>query len=633
MVKLWLYRQIGRKIMKIIKVNCDEKFLFSLTELSKPLKFILGESNKVINCAQGGTGININVCNGVANLTYERDCDFVRGFTLALEHIDENKEISLKCDIERMGVMINAATHSYTVDYLKKFIRNCAMMGYNFLEVYTECNYEVPGEPFFGYKRGRYSQAELKEIVAYGKKFHIELVPCIQTLGHMKDLFKWGAYSSILDTEKSMLVNHEPTYKLIDNMLKSLAECFDTDRINLGMDEAYWMCSIRNSWIKGDYNVDVGMEFINHLKRVVEIAEKYGFKSPAIWADLLIGYYFKGYIDPPKDVYTGFPERIKKEFPHIQLNYWHYNLKDIEEFDRLIGIARELSPNVTFASEAFNLYSFCPENCLSEQLAKTAHDGCVKNNINEFLVTIWTHYSNSDNVLAGLYNFVEQCGSCSGYDFEQHFKFLYGYTYTEFKELDQPNFIDGNVPNGEGQMVNPSYYILAEDLMLGIASRHIPKDTKEKYEQLAKKLGELAKRDSEYAFLFKFEQELCEYLAIKCNLSNELKEAYDNRDMKALKKFAKFIPTLIKETEKFYDVLYDFWHGHAKPWGFERYGDYIGSQIMRFKSAKKLIEDFVKGKIEKIELLDEERLPLNKKKDGKYVNIYNWKLASSTYKD
>ncbi len=38
---------------------------------------------------------------------------------------------------------------------------------------YTEDTYEVDGEPFFGYMRGRYTKAEMKEIDAFAEELGV----------------------------------------------------------------------------------------------------------------------------------------------------------------------------------------------------------------------------------------------------------------------------------------------------------------------------------------------------------------------------------------------------------------------------------------------------------------------------
>ena len=80
---------------------------------------------------------------------------------------------------------------------IKALMRRCALMGINTFILYTEDTYEVPGEPFFGYLRGRYTQEELRDLDAYADTLGIEMFLSIQTLGHLGQILQWPAYSRI----------------------------------------------------------------------------------------------------------------------------------------------------------------------------------------------------------------------------------------------------------------------------------------------------------------------------------------------------------------------------------------------------------------------------------------------------
>ena len=82
---------------------------------------------------------------------------------------------------------------------VKKYARLLKSLGYNMIQLYTEDTYEVDGEPYFGYLRGRYSQEELKEVVSYCEGLDMEVIPCIQTLAHLNQIFRWRAYEPMLD--------------------------------------------------------------------------------------------------------------------------------------------------------------------------------------------------------------------------------------------------------------------------------------------------------------------------------------------------------------------------------------------------------------------------------------------------
>lgn len=133
-------------------------------------------------------------------------------------------------DVSRDGVM--------KVDEVKRYAQLIKKMGYNALGLYMEDVYEIEGESYFGHLRGRYTKAELREINDYAKSIGITAVPFIQTLAHLEGIFKWVEYANIRDIANILLVGEDRTYELIDKMFKTMRECFDTDIINIGMDEA-----------------------------------------------------------------------------------------------------------------------------------------------------------------------------------------------------------------------------------------------------------------------------------------------------------------------------------------------------------------------------------------------------------
>ena len=139
-----------------------------------------------------------------------------------------------------LGVMLDCSRDAvYTVETLKNYFRLLKKMGYNSVQLYTEDTYEIEGEPYFGYLRGRYSKSELKELNTYAEDMGIELIPCIQTLAHLGGITRWAEYRGITDTGDILLVGEERTYELIEHMFQTCAECFTSRRINIGMDEAH----------------------------------------------------------------------------------------------------------------------------------------------------------------------------------------------------------------------------------------------------------------------------------------------------------------------------------------------------------------------------------------------------------
>ena len=78
---------------------------------------------------------------------------------------------------DKFGVMLDMSRNSVMKpEALKQYFHALKKMGYNCVFLYTEDTYEVEGEPFFGYLRGRYSVEEMKEIDAYAASLGIEVI-------------------------------------------------------------------------------------------------------------------------------------------------------------------------------------------------------------------------------------------------------------------------------------------------------------------------------------------------------------------------------------------------------------------------------------------------------------------------
>ena len=86
-----------------------------------------------------------------------------------------------------------------------------------------------------------YTLKELKELDAYAREKGMELIPCIQTLAHLRSIFRWPVYDDIHDCHDILLLEEEKTYQLIDDMLRTCSECFESRTVNVGMDEAMFM--------------------------------------------------------------------------------------------------------------------------------------------------------------------------------------------------------------------------------------------------------------------------------------------------------------------------------------------------------------------------------------------------------
>ena len=132
-----------------------------------------------------------------------------RGVFLASRALQDGRALDVKehRHFADCGVMLDLSRGAVlTVESVKEFLRDMAMLGMNYLQLYLEDTYTVPEYPYFGYLRGRYTGAELEEMDRYAQSLGIELVASIQTLGHMGQFLQWDACASLRDQPPVLMI-------------------------------------------------------------------------------------------------------------------------------------------------------------------------------------------------------------------------------------------------------------------------------------------------------------------------------------------------------------------------------------------------------------------------------------------
>ncbi len=111
--------------------------------------------------------LEIGLENGQGYVRYGKKHQFFRGLGLFVQHsrLHDSFNLREKQQFELVGPMFDLSRNAVlTVDGFKLMLNKLALMGMNSVMLYMEDTYEVSSEPYFGYMRGRYSHAELREI-------------------------------------------------------------------------------------------------------------------------------------------------------------------------------------------------------------------------------------------------------------------------------------------------------------------------------------------------------------------------------------------------------------------------------------------------------------------------------------
>ena len=526
------------------------------------------------------------------------------------------RNIKMKSKYENFGVMIDMSRNSVmSLDGLKRFLPLLKKMGYNMVMLYTEDTYEVDGEPYFGYMRGRYSKEEMREIDAFATGLGMTVIPCIQTLAHLNAAFRWGIIPK--DCNDIMLTDNERTYELIDRMFKTLSECFTSRKIHIGMDEAHMLGRGKYLDLHGYENVNSIIK--RHLDKVCEIAKKYGYE-PMLWSDMFFRSWNNGAYSIPK---TEIPKEVKDSFnKEVIPVYWDYYKTTEKAYSDMIENHKQLSKNVWFAGGSWSWYGVIPFNKFTLDSMLPALDACRKHKVKNVFMTMWgddggecSHFSQLPSLL---YLAEYARGNTDEASIKAKFKRIVGIDYDEFMNIDLPNEILGY----SGQPCNPSKYMLYSDYFNDYLDYTIKEGVAHKYEEFAEKLRATAKKSRKYGYVFDTAAKLCDVLAIKYDLGLRTRRAYEAGDKAELERLARNDYVNVAKLFSIYGKAFEHqWLFDNKPQGFDVQEHRIGALIYRTDSCRRRILDYVSGKIDRIVELEEELLPYRNAGESTNVNV------------
>lgn len=578
--------------------------------LSRRYGFKISPEGKSVTVINRPGAIEVNCSSESAEIKYEKKIHFFRAIGLLLEHHENNCKIKEEPVFKTNGIMIDASRNAVMrVEKIKEITEIMAIMGLNLIMMYTEDTYEVPEYPYFGYMRGRYSYEELRECDNYADMFGIEMVPCVQTLGHLEKVLKWNHGINIKDTNDILLAGEEDTYTFIRNILKAATKPYRSNRIHIGMDETA-------SLGLGEYLKKNGYknhrEIMNeHLCRVKAIIDELGLQ-PMMWGDMFMTHYSKN--RDCYDLYSDIPDDANKNVPMgMSVVYWDYYHEKQEEYETLISRYKKFDEELIFAGGIW-LWGKMNAN-YRKTLATTvpALNACKKYGIKEVFAAIWGDGGNQANIYEALLGMQLYAEMGYGHDADEtflskRFKICTGEDYKAFWDL---GLLDdfGQKPLFAA-VPNPSEYLLWQDCLVGLVDHHVPEGVSERYAGLVNVFEKHRENSLMCKDIFKYAEGLASVLKLKADFGVRIKKYYDEGNKEMLRKMCEVdIPELISEIKSFKQNFMHLWMKTYKPFGWENIDMRFGALISRAETAQCRITEYLNGEIDSIEELCEERLP------------------------
>ncbi len=575
--------------------------------------------------------------DGDTEIAYDKPTDAFRALGLLMGQLPAGaarEDIAQHSRFSSLGMMLDVSRNAVLKpSVLRRMIGQFALMGINQLMLYTEDTYEIPEEPMFGYFRGRYTQEDLRGIDAHAALFGIEVVPCIQTLGHLEEMLHWPAYAHLRDTADILLAGDPAVEAFIEKMIDAAIAPFRSRRIHIGMDEAHGIGSGQYRRLHGPR---APFEILSeHLERVMGICRKRGL-SPMIWGDM----YFRlgSKTDAYYDRSSVIPEWVSDMIPKdVQLVYWDYFRTDLDFCREWIARHRALNGRApVFAGGVWTWDRFWTMLPRTYATLRTCMRACREGGVQEAFGTFWGDDGmecDLESALPGIQFFAE-CGYADKMEdidvnIGQNLLGSCGISYeawTLASALDAPPGVLGEAEN-EG---NISKWLLWHDPLLGFLEKHIDARWPEFYADLAKRLWAQSK-DAPMGQKLEFPARLAQTLSLKAELHLTVRAAYAKGDAREIADIAEsLLPNLRREVEELWQTHHCAWNALSKPFGWETIERRYGGLLLRLDRLRDKLRLWLKNPREnRIEELEE---PLSDVYPTTVIQprLKHWEVSSSS---
>ncbi|TLU98932.1 family 20 glycosylhydrolase [Dyadobacter luticola] len=224
------------------------------------------------------------------------------------------------------GIMMDFAHGGLpTVAEIKRQIDFLALWKNNQYYFYNEVSMELKGFPTVGYRSG-YTQAQVKDIIAYGKERHMDVVPFLNLYGHLHELLRSEKYADLsIGNYGHELDPRKPAVnKMLKNWIKQYTDLFPSPFIHVGFDETW-----ETKRIADDKDAKINSEelWLQQLTFVQAELKKYG-KTVMAWTDM-------------NNYYPDIMERLPKDVIPV---IWEYKPDTVEINRYLNPVLKEKKP-------------------------------------------------------------------------------------------------------------------------------------------------------------------------------------------------------------------------------------------------------------------------------------------------
>ena len=560
----------------------------------------------------------VGVKSGKGYIYCNRKNRFARLLGILVSHLDEGDfEINETPYFETLSCMMDVSFGApLTIGSIYEYLETLALAGYNQVWFYAEDMYEIRERPYFGYMRGKYSEAELRAIDDYAFRLGIEMVACIQTLGHLQSYLCWPEANGIRENASVLLPDSDKTYEFIEKMILASSSVFRSRRIHIGCDESHGVGL--GEYLKTHPYTPQFDVLISHVNRVAEICKKHGMR-PMMWHDMMIALSSESYSNYDEKVC--FSDKLRKALdPDLEIVFWHYGqVPGCEDYmiDKFRAIGK--TPIVAGASRIWQ--SPLPDNYFSERVTRIAIDICKRKAVPELSITVWAYAS---RIYQLAYLDILRYGELAYNDNDDrlklHFERLVGLSFDAVMRMSDLNDLyltdKSRAEASYWGSARGSRYVNCDILLNTLRADMLKTPRSDYYRSAAEFLRPYVKREREsrgrWLFIYDFALAEFDMMRVKCEIIERLSPAYESGDRETLIDIRdRLAPELYSILERLADAHAYHRDTYLKPFGSEGNDTYYGTRLSRVRTLIRRLDHYLNGVISSIEELDEPKLEYN----------------------
>ena len=197
-------------------------------------------------------------------------------------------EILDQPDFRDRGLMLDVSRGKVpSRQTLEDLVEVCSRLRLNVLMLYIEHTFDFRSHPEIGANASPLDAETILALDAFAADRGVELVPCLQSLGHMERILSLDRYAPLAENERrwSLSPALAGTYQLLSDLYGEFLPLFRSRRLNANCDEPFDLGQGRSAAMAR--RLGPGGVFATHVEKLRQLAGAHG-KQLMIWADFAL---------------------------------------------------------------------------------------------------------------------------------------------------------------------------------------------------------------------------------------------------------------------------------------------------------------------------------------------------------